>query len=245
MGQKQRHQKKAHLRELTARRRSKTAQPGRSSSAECAGEAVPEADGCAATVERRLERQDICGGEHLNATEYQLLRSDYLEQRKVCAMEHVVRLKREGICKPAVSKQISADGAGVDEILRQQRLPHPTGPARQELEDCFIPERPPGVKEATCIWILSQLKARRAKGSTATPLTIASFRGSCNSVLLKPRIDGDPKLKHISEVTAGRWLHTLGFEYKSHKNDGHERADVVCYYFDCLKTLLAVQQPHF
>lgn len=84
-----------------------------------------------------------------------------------------------------------ADGAGVDESLRQQRLPHPSGPARQELEDkSFLSVSQ--VKEAARIWIRSQLKARRAKAPTSTPSTIASFRSWCSSVLLKPRIDEDP-----------------------------------------------------
>ena len=86
------------------------------------------------------------------------------------------------------------------------------------------------------------MQAARAKPKPGElpppPLNISRFCEWVNGTLLRHIINPPvwevgpgSKRKPIDERTACRWLHTLGFSYKSHKKmiffDGHERPDVV------------------
>ena len=91
---------------------------------------------------------------------------------------------------------------------------------------------------------LPPMQAARAKPKAGEhpppPLNVSRFLEWINGTLLKHMIDPPiggrlvgpiGKRKPICEKTAQRWLHTLGFGYRSHKKmiffDGHKRPDVV------------------
>eukprot|EP00966_Prymnesium_polylepis_P128387 2969455-Prymnesium_polylepis.1 len=63
--------------------------------------------------------------------------------------------------------------------------------------------------------------------SIADAATACRFLTFCNDELLKDVLAADKNLEPVSQKTAWRWLHGLGFSYDRHKKgmyyDGHER----------------------
>ena len=63
------------------------------------------------------------------------------------------------------------------------------------------------------------------------PLTLTIFHRWINGSLLAEKLAANCRLKPVCWSTVHKWLHKLGFSYKSHTKsiyyDGHEREDVV------------------
>eukprot|EP00966_Prymnesium_polylepis_P191547 4438779-Prymnesium_polylepis.1 len=93
----------------------------------------------------------------------------------------------------------------------------------------------PNLKAQAVAWLRRNVQAARRKpvaGEHPTPpLNVSRFHEYVNGTLLNNVIaESMGKLKPVCESTACKWLHALGFDYRSHKKmiffDGHERPDV-------------------
>ena len=79
-------------------------------------------------------------------------------------------------------------------------------------------------------------------------MTANDFAGWVNSTLLSKARETHPNLPNITNRTAVRWLHILGFDIMSSKKgvyiDGHERNDVVDYRKIYLRRLEIISSCH-
>ena len=208
---------------------------------------------------RRLERAVIVDGDKLSRTEFARARTDYLELRRVYAMNIYLKLRREGMssqeayAQAAQSVVTSSGGKQSNwQTLRRWLRAfinaggklHLSQRGRYPSTTSLLSD--PGMKEQAVKWLRDQLRLMRAKNTDTQPLTIDSFHKWINSTLLKPTLDADARLKPVGRQTAREWLHKLGFEFKPHTKsiyyDGHERADVVQTRMELIAMLKALEE---
>ena len=143
--------------------------------------------------QRKFRRSDIIGGENLNRIEWSAVRRDYLELRKMYALNVFIRLRKERCdaqtafeeasktvvtsngkfaCWQTVRKWLAIFVANGGKLQLDQR-------GRKQSSKSYLDD--PDVKEAAVEWLQMQLRLTRAKNSSAPPLSLTIFHKWINA----------------------------------------------------------------
>ena len=213
----------------------------------------------------RFERSDVVGGEEMAATTWLELRSNRWELRRMAVMAAwVTARKTMGVVEAAervvVGNVLGPHAKPLDSSTLQRWLSDfvkargritPSERGHHSKTESFLDDE--DIKQTAKQWLRENVQAARKKPIPGEhpppPLNVLRFHRYANETLLKDIINPLPNLmgpvkprKPITDRTACRWLHALGFNYTPNKKmiyfDGHERADVVQ---DCIEKAVMLE----
>ena len=216
-------------------------------------------------TKRMLLPCDVVGGEALARVEWEALRDDQWELRKVYAMSTYARLRATGDGRgsrdcydEAARSVVIGNGHQVNwQTVRRWVMTYvgncghirPDGRGRHTSCESFLDDA--DTKRKAQEWLRCNVRSGQARTAGVVPLTTLHFWRWCNENLLTDQLRADSARKPIHLSTSSRWLQKLGFLYKQHTKtiyfDGHERNDVVEDRMEklvMLKVLEEVPHPH-